>query len=436
MTKETAAAVAAYKADTDKHRLNFYGYIRPTKNGEAAVTVYCVNETKAHGIRVRAVNRAWTNRNAFQCRDLWKNCWGQLMVEFDEQKNRPQESYGWYGGKWGGRQPWTEEGATWFAPFVRYINLDALAGTRYRYAAADAYHGPLPLVPYLQLYRRHPKAVEWLARAGLSQYITARFLDRLATDKSLARFFRDHARELADATPYQVQRAHANGWTVAKAKTEEATRHRFRGIPADIDRERLATYLERGGIDLRDYRDYLADLARLDRDQAAAAFPRDFHEARRTLHRELEAHYREQAAINAARDAERARQEAERRARQEAAYIAEADEINILLAKAHKRLAARMGDWTAFVLRTPAEFEAEGKAMHNCIGGYARKCAEGLAVCFAIRDADGNSLANVEMTRGGTVQQCRGKYNNETPLEVRTFAEATAKRIARALRAA
>ncbi len=107
-----------------------------------------------------------------------------------------------------------------------------------------------------------------------------------------------------------------------------------------------------------------------------------------------------------------------------------ADRINALLERMSKRLAWRVGDYTVVVPTTRREFVAEGKAMHNCIGGYFEKCADGETICFFIRK-NGKRLADVEISpTTGEIRQCRAKFNIDTDKETRDFAAVFGRKLA------
>ena len=429
--KEKAAALAAYAADQRKtHHTQFYGFLKPTRKGEVEVKVFAVSDTKTYGLRVKEVNRAWSDRPYYQSKDVWKNVWGTWMVEWDEEKNRPQESHQWYRGKWGSEELW-ENGSKWFAKYVRHVNLEALAGTRFRYCGFADYarHAPednaLPLVQYLQLWEKF-HGVEMLARMGFHRFITPYFVDRLAKSPALVQWFKTHAREIAEtwAGPQIIMRAFKQGVTVREAMEEAAIVREIGRWAIGIDQKRLAVYLQKKDIDRADYRAYCQDRIALGQDPAAYAFPRDFHAARPEVH----------AALAEQRKDAEGRREA-RLAREVARIAAKVEEIGSLLDKARRRLGARIGDFTVFVPKSRRDFEAEGRAMHNCIATYFERCAKRETVCFFIRHADGGRLADVEMTPGGTIRQCRGPHNGKPSEAVRMFAEMVGKKIAGALRA-
>lgn len=308
------------------------------------------------------------------------------------------------------------------------MNLNALQETKYKYCAFDRYcksrtvRNPLSLVQYCKLLNKH-KEVEFLAKAGLSEYIERNFLDRLSKSKSLRDFFRSHCKELMKAQkvyrPQTIIRAHANGWSLEETELREHARYSLKNAPKGIDRIELMNYLVKNNIDIHDYYGYCRDIehAKLNILDFGNTFPKDFHEKRIKV----------QEMIKIAQ----AKEEAER----EKALKKLAIRVNKLLEKMRDKLAWRVGDFSVIVPTTRKQFAEEGNAMHNCIGGYFDRCADGDTVCFFIRKS-GKRLADVEMSKSGDIRQCRLKNNEKADKETKDFATIMAKKIANELRKA
>lgn len=417
-------AIAAYNADECRfHNTCFYGHIRPRANGEFTLTIYAVNWTKTYGFRVTKVNRSWSDRPYYVCKNVWRSMWGGIHVEFDERRNRPQESYGWYNGMWGGKVSWTNSGAFWYAPWVGYINLDAIKETRYKYCGFEHYAGGMSLVEYCALWDRH-KGIELLSKAGLHQFVTERLATRLERDKKFAIFVRANAKEIstgANGRPYRprvVVRAFKNGWTLDKAYRTEYARYALNLAPSGVDRVKLLDYLTKNRIATSDYYGYCRDVERAKADILAfgVTFPRDFHNARRKMQRRI-------AVAQAKADKERT-----------AALERLASRINALLSRIKTALAWRVGDFSVIVPTTRKDFTNEQNRMHNCIGGYFDDCADGKRMCFFV-NCKGRRVADVEIsTSSGKVLQCYGKHNTETDSDTRKYAAIVGKRIASMLR--
>ncbi len=409
------AVFAAFAKDGGGYPVKVYGIVRPRKSGEFTLNCYAIKETKRRGVQMTEVNRAWSDRDEYFVKDIWKTGFGHTCVVFDEREARPGKEGQWYNGKWGEPQKWTDGGA-WFMPFIQYLNLDALQATRYRYCQFDKYRGAMPLVRYAALYAKHPQ-VEHIVKANLDQFVNERFLDRLAADKRLRDFFRMNAAAMAKSrerfTPTDVIRAKANGWTVETAHEKEIIRRQYGWTPKGLNREELHKYLKAHDIDKWDYIQYCRALteAKLDLGGYGVAFPPDFHKAVKAVHRKIE-------RAKAKEDAER-----------EAALKAVAERVNALLARMKKRLAALVGDFEIVMPTTRRDFVSEGLAMKNCIGGYFDQCADGVMACFFIRKR-GRRFADVEMgVRDGAIHQCRLSCNRPADDATLKFAEAVAKRI-------
>ncbi len=418
--KHRDAVLAAFAEDGLGYPVKVYGLVTPRRNGEFRLDCYAVKRTKRRGVQMTAVNRAWSDRDEYLVKDIWKTCFGMTRVVFDEREARLGREESWYGGEWGEPQEWADGGA-WFMRHVRYLNLDALERTRYRYCQFARYRGDIPLVRYAALYAKHPQ-IEHIVKAGLHQFVDARFLDRLAADKGLRGFFRSNAAAMAESpvryTPTDVIRAKANGWTVETAHEKETVRRRYGWAPKGIDREALHKYLKANDIDRWDYIEYCRSVAeaKLDILGYGVAFPKDFHRAVKAVHRRI-------ARAKAKGDAER-----------EAALKAVAARVNALLARMRGRLAARVGDFEIVMPTTRRDFVAEGQAMRNCIGGYFDSCADGAMACFFIRRR-GRRFADVEMgVRDGEIRQCRLSCNRPADDATVKFAEAVARRILPAFR--
>ena len=417
-------AIDAFDADKyHSHNTCFYGHVKPRPNGEFTLTVYAVNWTKTYGYRVTEVNRSWSDRNYYVCKNVWRSMWNGIQVEFDERVHRASQEYGWYNGKWGRRVRWDKGGTYWYAPWVSYMNLDALKETRYKYCGFEHYSGGMSLTEYCALWDRH-RGVELLSKAGLRQFVSEKYAVRLEKDKAFAAFIRQHAKEIASRgngrghRPQTVIRAFKNGWTLDKAYKVEYARYSLSLAPKGVDRVKLMEYLTKNKIAASDYYGYCRDVERAKEDILAfgVTFPRDFHNARRKMQKKI-------AVAQAKEDRERT-----------AALEVIARRINALLAKMEARLAWRVGDFSVIVPTTRKDFTDEQNRMHNCIGGYFDDCADGRRLCFFV-NRKGRRIADVEIsTSSGKVLQCYGKRNTETDASTRKYAAAVGKRIASMLR--
>ena len=419
---ERKMVLAAHAANPIRdYRTIYYGFVTPTKGGEFRLKVYAVNETKTYGIRATDILKAWSDRDYYQLKDVWFNYQGTPMVEFDEMKNRPHLAHHWYRGRWGARISW-KNGYLTGEDYTRYVNLEALKETRYKYCAFESYSGKLSLVQYCRIFAKHKEA-ELLVKAGLSRLVSAGFLDRLAANKPLRDFFRANVEQIKRwgySIP-DIVTAHAHGWTLEKARRERRFARTMRGVPKGVDKHALAKWLKKNDIDLWDWLGYAAEVKEAGEDilEFGVTMPRDMHERRRRLQRQIKR-----------RDAKRAKELKERR---NAALAETAKRVAASLERMRAKLEERLACYEVVYPATQQAFAEEGKLMRNCIGGYFAACADGKKHCFFIR-RNGKPVADVEATTGGKVVQCRGKCNKETPPEVEEFAAMVAKRIAAAAR--
>jgi len=434
MNKKTIRTLLnKWNTSSHDYSCQIYGIITPRKHGEFSLVCYAIKETKRHGIQMTEVNRAWSDRPYYQCKNIWKNVWGSTMVEFDERKNRPQESYGWYAGKWGAKMKWSE-GEEWFMPYVKYLNIDALSETKYKYCAYDQYiRNPvanLSLIAYCRILDEF-KEVEILSKNGLQQFIERRFLAQCRKDKQLRNFFRSNAKDLmwTKYRPFEIIRANRNGWSIQEAREAEIIRYSYKDAPKGVDKTALHKYLSTNNIDYLDWKHYAEDVEESHGDILAygTTFPKDFHNAVKRTHRKVETIRRKKRA-----EYEAQRREMEKKA--EAALKRLTEKINRSLERMANRLAWRVGEYTVIIPTTASEFREEGKAMQNCIGGYFDRCAHGETFCFFIRK-NGKRLADVEMNpKSGDVRQCRAKLNAQTDDITMDFAKIMAKKFATSLK--
>ena len=424
-SKERQRAIDAFNADEfHSHNTCFYGWIKPRANGEFTLTIYAVNKTLSYGYRVTEVNRSWSDKPYYVCKNVWRSMWGGIQVEFDERVHRASQEYGWYNDKWGRKVRWSTSGTFWYAPWVRYMNLDALDETKYKYCGFKFYEGPMSLTEYCSLWNMH-KGIELLSKAGLSRFVKEHLVSRLERDKPFATFVRTHLKDIVEGgrcgsgyRPQTVVRAFKNGWSLEKAYEMERARYSLNRAPKGIDRVKLLEYLDKNDIDVYDYYGYCEDVKRAKEDILAfgVTFPRDFHEARVKMQKRIQ-------IAEARKDKERI-----------AALKRLAKRVNELLAKMSARLACRVGEFTAVFPTTRTDFRNEGNRMRNCIGGYFERCADGDTVCFFV-NRNGKRVADVESSPStGKVLQCRAKHNKDTDADTKEYAQIVAKKVAAAIK--
>lgn len=347
---------------------------------------------------------------------------------------------GWIVG-WRASEGWRDGGAFRFGagltfPWHATVNPDALKGTRYAYCRySDEARCKAGLVGWLMLYRQEPK-VELLAKAGLHALICpaglAALKSRRVRDWVLA-----HRDELARVR-HKVRDVlyaarHGLSSVAAAEKLFDLAASVRRWLSTDwerprLDYVRLAKALPKWGVDASEYARYLnhAHGAGLDLRNEGTLYPPTAG-GRAAFMARLEALEAEEARLERKRRAARRRRLAETmnvRAAELEAFQRSLDRVRTL-----------KGCGYALVLaKTQKELLAEGKRMHNCVGcgTYGEGIVAGDLLIVMLRDADGESFCDIEISRRSwRVRQCYLQRNARAPEDVQTLAD----RIAAALKA-
>ncbi len=167
---------------------------------------------------------------------------------------------------------------------------------------------------------------------------------------------------------------------------------------------KVLPYIKKEKSSLTTYIDYLRDCEILEMDftEKATLFPKNLEK----LHVKL------QKQIKRKKDEEAECKWIERRKKLKAKYSFKADGYTIVIPE-------KIND----LIR-------EGKDMHNCVGGYIERVADGRTDVVYIRDTAeiDKSLGTMEI-KGGHIIQARGKYNRDLPTEVQDFVEKFRKEV-------
>lgn len=167
-----------------------------------------------------------------------------------------------------------------------------------------------------------------------------------------------------------------------------------------------------------DYIDYLMECEELEMnlDDERILFPKSLEEAHRKTSREA-IKKRERERKKAVQE-EQKRREAER----EAAIGKVVDRAKIM-----SKFNYSNGELLIRIAETAEEIEAEGKAMHHCVGGYVVRHASGMTNIFLIRKVSNpdKPFYTLELSEGSErkVVQCRGKCNSGMTDEVKAFVD-------------
>lgn len=290
-------------------------------------------------------------------------------------------------------------------------NLEALASTRYKYAALDDERcwGIRPAA-YLRTLRTHPEA-EILHKADLDQLITPSILGR---GRNLARFIARNADAIRkeNAGPAAVVTAFVHGLTIEVAVARIRGRTEMRGVPLPdgLTAEAAILYCNRARIQTWEFRRHASACAALELGTSAwTPSPKRF----RKFAEEVEAML---AKANARKEEHRMRRLVPAFKKRQAAFAA---------------LAPTFRGIRVVIPTTFTELASEGSAMHNCIGNgiYFTRCAKGEILIAFLRktSAPDASWCDVEFQLNNnrwTVAQCYAKYNANAPEEAAKAAAA------------
>lgn len=347
---------------------------------------------------------------------------------------------GWIVG-WRASEGWRDGGAFRFGagltfPWHATVNPEALKGTRYAYCRySDETRCKAGLVGWLMLYRQEPK-VELLARAGLHALICPAGLAALKS-RRVRDWVTAHRDELAKrrrkARDVLYAARHGLSSVAAAERIFAVAESVRRWLSTDwerprLDYVRLAKALPKWGVGASEYARYLNHAHGAGRDlrNEGTLYPPTAG-GRAAFMARLEALEAEEARL------ERKRRAARRK------RLAEMMEVRAAELEAFQRSLDRVrtlkGCGYALVLaKTQKELLAEGKRMHNCVGcgTYGEGIVAGDLLIVMLRDADGESFCDIEISRKNwRVRQCHLQRNARAPEDVQTLAD----RIAAALKA-
>lgn len=347
---------------------------------------------------------------------------------------------GWIVG-WRASEGWRDGGAFRFGdgltfPWHATVNPEALKGTRYAYCRySDEARCKAGLVGWLMLYRQEPK-VELLARAGLNALICPAGLAALKS-RRVRDWVLKHGEEIAKrrrkARDVLYAARHGLSSVAAAEKLFDLAASVRRWLSTDwerprLDYVRLAKALPKWGVNAIEYARYL---------NHAHGAGRDFRNEGTLYPPTAGGRAAFMARLEALERAEARKRRAQAAARRK--RLAEMMEVRAAELEAFQRSLDRVRTlkgcgYVLVLAKTQKELLAEGKRMHNCVGcgTYGEGIVAGDLLIVMLRDADGKSFCDIEISRRNwKVKQCYLKRNERAPQDVRTLAD----RIAAALKA-
>jgi len=430
-----------------RNKTRFHLLLRPLATGRLRLVLAA---TRSIGGEVRGVAEWLVGEPSWRINPTF-DFWGLAgwLVKWDQDPRRRKDvdvRLGRIGGKDAIAPIW---------PWAPLANDAACLDTPWEWIARAARTVDEKHLPrYFASARLDPRT-ELLARAGLAPaWFRPNALRRLREDPELLRCVSQNAERIAaeELLPRDLLYGRTRGLEFERTARHAELRRAWHGCPTyGVPLDAADRYLERARhngchhspravgrrVSRREYSEYCenAKLAGLDLSRREVAFPADFDrafaEAERAYERKRRAdeRARDPYPITARHTAEVERKklmrELPKRLRTAASFAA----------AALKRLPLPDG-WRVRPIRSVAEFRAEGRRMHNCIGGgvYAEKVAKGLAICFVLEGPDKETRHDLELALGPSprVVQLYGVCNRP-PLDV---AREVAARIAGAIRKA
>lgn len=357
------------------------------------------------------------------------------------------------GGEWwvieGGKAPekW-HYGRGYHFPYHETVNVAALQETRFKYCQyADVGTGLTGLVDWLMLYRQEPK-VEHLAKAGWYGLITPMGLKALK-DRKVFDWMREHQKEVSEGLrpQYLVWAARHgkslmeavkffdfkwkfthNMWGVNNAimirwEEEHGTYNVPRKDRLKIDWWRLYSMWGKWKIGVTEYLNYLqaAVESGLDWRNDGTLYPptkggrEAFMERYERLEAQIAAYKRKRA---------RRKKKAERE-RLKALLAERLPEIEMFQKSLGRVKTFKGCGYSLILAKTQEELVQEGRKMCNCVGNgiYGRGILEGDTLILMLKDADGKSYCDIEISRRTwKVRQCYTKGNHLPPDDVQRLA--------------
>lgn len=319
------------------------------------------------------------------------------------------------------------------------IHLEHLrnSGTCLQYAEADRFVGD-QLFTYIQFYLKHPN-VEYLMKIGLEQWVSSWFqtyhyvpnwidwaqndvrkmlgmnsyeLREIRTRQISIADYHSMKEELPSFTTEECLRyvgilKHQRGTLERHAKSLKAKRQLFKYLYKQNERyaDELAT------MTISNYDDYIRECKELQYDmkEPTVLFPRCL----------AEAHQRTSHQLYLLREEQRTEQQRKWKEQRDQKLTALEAKQSEKLLHLREQLAYQLGDLLICVPKSFSEIITEGAVLNHCVGGYAKRHAEGKLHILFIRRAEKPDVPfyTMELSADGQIQQVQGRKNaNPTPV--------------------
>jgi hypothetical protein len=304
----------------------------------------------------------------------------------------------------------------------------ALSGTPLQYIPLEPYQGEsMDMVKLLDLACQYP-CVEYLTKMGLGELVNERLRTGSTRDavnwrgKSVTSVLRCRKQDVQHIIN-QIQRGrwtaihlwlYQQGLKFGFSLTDEEIQAACRIFPHD--RKQMQKTIRQGRFDkviryiikqqsfitgplegvLRNWNDYLDECAKLEMDCTSDSilFPSNLLKAHQETTKRVK--YKEDAALN--------------------------EKITVRATQLLKKYRYSSGGLMIRPAISSGELVAEGNALHHCVGGYAKRYAEGQTIILVVRKKShpDTPFFTVEMDKDKVVQ-CRGDKNCPKTQEVGSF---------------
>lgn len=335
-----------------------------------------------------------------------------------------------YQGKWTVRTEFREpvfcsaSYGHYFDNSYQVLNREAINSSCMKYCCHEMYDGNL-LMSYLGLYTKHPN-IEYLMKSGYGALISDEeshsyywgVRNRIVANSNI-NFKSNNLLKMLGLSRTEFKLLKGLEWCypayiawrryypsykptelldITKAFGTEFGMVKRMTDMIELRLTRIASYLAGQNIRLRDYVDYLEQSINLQYDlrDTAIAMPHNFAAMHDRLSNIIKY-----------------------------AFDGETSEMFAINYERRRELEFSSGKYLIRQPQSMDEIVEEGKLLHHCVGGYAKRHAGGVLTILFIRKADNPEapLYTMELGNDGRIQQVRGKYNRDPTKEVLGFVE-------------
>lgn len=379
---------------SDRNITKYYAYFDVLSSGELVkITIATHRHPKTQKLMMKQVAVRDLDGNAV-ARDMYFTYIVGYMTDWTFEKNGSHQAKG----------RWVKIEDKYFNPGARFVCIDKLADTSFKYAGYKEYYAVtgMDVMTYLRIWREHPK-VEILAKAGLGFLCNSKLIiGKCEKDKKFIEFLRQNLDYLK---PYEHQLSvmpivNAYKWCMSIDKAEIITHMSgyIKNVIPRCEYEKFAGYILRNNTSSSNYADYVhACLALgIDMTDTKNKYPKDFrywHDMR------ADQYYMVKHKVEAER----------------------------LLDIADKYKGLQYEDeYCVFIAKSHRDLVDEGNALQHCVGkmNYDSRMIKEESLIFFVRRRENPSQPYVTIEyslRTKKVLQCYREQNFKPPQDVLNF---------------